>query len=84
LKSLSSSSILDRETREPDGPVADYVAQRCRERGVLLSRDGKANNVLKIKPPMVFDEVDAERLVSVLGEVLGEDFVRGRGALEHG
>jgi 4-aminobutyrate aminotransferase-like enzyme len=32
--------------------------------------------VLKIKPPMVFDADDADRLVATLDRILAEDFVR--------
>jgi len=30
---------------------------------------------LKLKPPLVFDEQDADRLVATLDKVLGEDAV---------
>ena len=36
------------------------------------------NKVLKIKPPLVFREEDADTLVSVLDRVLSEDFQSGR------
>lgn len=48
-----------------------------RERGILLSTDGPFHNVLKIKPPMVFTEANADFLVGTLDEVLGEDSARG-------
>ena len=41
---------------------------------MLLSTDGPHHNVIKIKPPMVFDADDAERLIAVLDELLGEDY----------
>jgi len=48
-----------------------------RERGILLSTDGPFHNVLKIKPPMVFTEENADFLVGTLDEILGEDLARG-------
>jgi len=45
---------------------------RMRERGILLGTDGPYHNVLKIRPPMPFDEENAELLVEVMGEVLAE------------
>ena len=39
-------------------------------RGILLSTDGPLDNVLKIKPPLVFSELNADLLVKTLGEVL--------------
>ena len=46
---------------------------RLRERGVLCGVDGPHDNVLKLRPPLVFDEQDAERLVAALDAVLRED-----------
>ena len=39
-------------------------------RGVLLSTDGPAANVLKLKPPLVLSEADVDRAVSVIDEGL--------------
>jgi 4-aminobutyrate aminotransferase-like enzyme len=44
---------------------------------MLLSTDGPLHNVLKIKPPLVFSEANADALVAALDEILAEDFVRG-------
>ena len=51
---------------------ACYLINRMRCLGILMSTDGPANNVLKIKPPMSFGRVEAERLVGRLSGVLGE------------
>ncbi len=51
-------------------PEAVWVANRMRERGVLLGTDGPHHNVVKIRPPMPFDERDADRLVETLDHVL--------------
>jgi 4-aminobutyrate aminotransferase-like enzyme len=69
--------VLDREARTPAGAAASYVANRMRERGILLSTDGPDHNVLKIKPPLVFTIEDADRLAETLDDVLGES------ALQH-
>jgi len=41
-----------------------------------MSTDGKDENVLKIKPPMVFSEENADELLSGLRTILNEDFMR--------
>ncbi len=46
-----------------------------------LSTDGPLHNVLKIKPPLPFSAADADRLVSVLGDVLAEDAAHSRRVL---
>ena len=66
--------VMDRETLEPAPAQATYIANRMRERGILLSTDGPFHNVLKIKPPMVFTEANANFLVDTLDEILAEDF----------
>jgi 4-aminobutyrate aminotransferase-like enzyme len=64
--------VTDREQRTPAGPQAAYVANRMRDRGVLLSTDGPFNNVLKIKPPLCFTQSDADLLVDTMEAVLRE------------
>ena len=64
--------VRDRETREPDAPLAHELANRAAERGVLLSTDGPFHNVMKIKPPLVFSSADADRLVETVDAILGE------------
>jgi 4-aminobutyrate aminotransferase-like enzyme len=64
--------VRDRSTLEPDPELARELANRAAERGVLLSTDGPFHNVMKIKPPLVFSEADADRLVATIDEVLSE------------
>ena len=63
------------ELTHPDGRpatgAATAVAERARRERVLLSTDGPHRNVLKIKPPMVVGERDADRLLEVLAAALG-------------
>ena len=68
--------VTDRESLEPAPRHATYLVERMRDRGILLSTDGPLHNVVKIKPPLVFDEDDADRLVRNLDEVLAEDALR--------
>ena len=55
--------VEDRATREPAPDVLASVLERCREAQVLVSSDGPAHNVLKIKPPLVFDSTEAALLL---------------------
>ena len=67
--------VRDRATLEPAREEASYVANRLRDRGILVSTDGPFANVLKFKPPLCFDSADADQLVAALDAVLGEDFL---------
>jgi 4-aminobutyrate aminotransferase-like enzyme len=68
--------VLDRETLAPAAAQASYIIERMKENGILLSTDGPLHNVLKIKPPLVFSEANADRLVSRLDKILAEDALR--------
>ncbi len=69
---LGVELVLDSETREPAPLQADYVVERMKSRKILLSTEGPGHNVLKFKPPMVFNLADAEHLLAELEKVLGE------------
>jgi 4-aminobutyrate aminotransferase-like enzyme/Ser/Thr protein kinase RdoA (MazF antagonist)/murein DD-endopeptidase MepM/ murein hydrolase activator NlpD len=73
---LGLELVRDRATLEPADAEAAYVVNRLRERGVLAGTDGPHHNVIKIRPPLPFAEQDADLLVALLDEILGEDFVR--------
>jgi 4-aminobutyrate aminotransferase-like enzyme/Ser/Thr protein kinase RdoA (MazF antagonist) len=69
---LGVELVRDRETLEAAGAEASYVANRMREVGILLGTDGPYHNVVKIRPPMPFNEEDADLLVGALDRVLAE------------
>jgi 4-aminobutyrate aminotransferase-like enzyme/Ser/Thr protein kinase RdoA (MazF antagonist) len=73
---LGIELVLDRRTREPAPSHAALAVERMRQRGILLSTDGPDHNVIKIKPPLVFSETDADHLVASLDQVLSEDAFR--------
>jgi len=50
-----------------------YLANRMRTLGILMSTDGPDHNVLKIKPPMVFNTTHADELLRRLRQVFRED-----------
>jgi len=62
--------VRDRATREPATAAADAVANRMRDAGVLIGLDGPDANVLKIRPPLVFDESHVELLADALDGAL--------------
>jgi 4-aminobutyrate aminotransferase-like enzyme len=57
-------------SRAPAPAVARQVVNGMRAQGVLVSRTGPADNVLKIRPPMPFSTANADQLVQTLGDVL--------------
>jgi 4-aminobutyrate aminotransferase-like enzyme len=75
---LGLELVRDRETLEPAAAEAARVVERMKDRGVLVSTDGPLHNVVKLKPPLVFSERDADRVVEAFDGVLGEDYARAR------
>jgi 4-aminobutyrate aminotransferase-like enzyme len=65
--------VLDRLTLEPAAAEAAYVAERMKDKGVLISPEGPRHNVLKIRPLLVIEKADVDRLIDSPDQVLGED-----------
>ncbi len=61
---------------DPATEQATYLANRMRELGILMSTDGPHENVLKIKPPIIFNKADSDFLLATLKHVLKEDFMQ--------
>jgi 4-aminobutyrate aminotransferase-like enzyme/Ser/Thr protein kinase RdoA (MazF antagonist)/murein DD-endopeptidase MepM/ murein hydrolase activator NlpD len=70
---LGIDFVLDRETREAAPLQASYVVNRLRDCGILAGTDGPHHNVIKLRPPLVFSEADADLFVKTLDTILQED-----------
>jgi 4-aminobutyrate aminotransferase-like enzyme len=75
---LGVELVRDRSTREPATEAAAYVANRMREQGILLGTDGPHHNVIKLRPPLVFSEAEADLFVKTLDAILHEDAAQPR------
>jgi len=64
--------VQDLHSKEPAADKVDNVVQLLRHKKLLLSTDGPAHNVLKIKPPMVFDKSHADLFLSSFKESIKE------------
>ena len=62
--------VKDRTTKEPLGKEINQIVEALKNKGFLISTDGPYNNVLKIKPPIIFSEKNAMDLSNALDEVL--------------
>jgi 4-aminobutyrate aminotransferase-like enzyme/murein DD-endopeptidase MepM/ murein hydrolase activator NlpD len=68
---LGVELVRDRETLEPATTEAGDVVNLMREAGVLASTDGPFDNVIKIKPPMVFGVREADIFADELDRAIG-------------
>lgn len=62
--------VVDPASKEPDATLAGRVANGMRDRGVLVGTTGRADNVLKIRPPLVFGEEHIPLVVDALDAAL--------------
>jgi len=64
--------LVKNSNLEPARKEAHIIVNQMKEKRVLLSTDGPDHNVIKIKPPMVFNKENADKLVNKLNETLSE------------
>ncbi len=62
--------VKDRNTKEPAIDSIKLVVERMKEKGFLMGVDGPYNNVLKIKPPIIFSMENAKDMLTNLDLVL--------------
>ena len=62
--------VEDRETKRPAAATARKVVNAMRNKGILMSKIGEHDNVLKLRPPLCFSKQNAEQLISTLDEVM--------------
>ncbi|HEY1385127.1 MAG TPA: aminotransferase class III-fold pyridoxal phosphate-dependent enzyme [Dongiaceae bacterium] len=75
---LGIDLVTDRTSKQPATERAGRVVERCRELGVLMGTDGPYDNVIKLRPALVFSQANAEHLMQVLEQAFAdtEDQVR--------
>lgn len=58
---LAIEMVKDRKTKEPDRELTAAVFENCRESGLILSKSGPTQSVLRMVPPMCLavEDVDA-------------------------
>ena len=70
---LGVELVRDATTLEPAAEEAAHIIECMKDHGILLSTDGPLHNVLKIKPPIVFNEDHAGIVLETLDRVLSEE-----------
>lgn len=69
---IGAEFVADSVRLKPAVPQIDYVIERLKQQGILLTTEGPLHNVLKIKPPLVFGRADADYFLETMGEILTE------------
>ena len=63
--------VTDRSTKEPAADLTAAVVNGLRANGVLTGSIGTHDNILKLRPPMIFSQENADFFLGVLDDVLG-------------
>ena len=67
---LSIEMVKNRSGKEPDPVMATRLAERLKDAGFLLSCAGAYDNVVKIRPPLVFGEAHAAAFLEAFDHCL--------------
>ncbi len=69
---LGIDLVKDRRSKEPATERAGRVVERCRELGVLMGTDGPYDNVIKLRPALIFTQANADHLMQVLEQAFAD------------
>jgi 4-aminobutyrate aminotransferase-like enzyme len=69
---LGVEMVTDSVSREPDAAMTLALSDRLKDKGFLTSYSGKYDNVLKIRPPLVFSQENADQFLEAFDECMGE------------
>ena len=61
--------VQDRQTKEPDRHGASRVVNAMKDRGFLIGAAGAFDNVVKLRPPLVFAREDAAAFLTAFEDV---------------
>tara|TARA_B100000965_G_scaffold147605_1_gene122987 strand:- start:95 stop:730 length:636 start_codon:yes stop_codon:yes gene_type:complete len=64
--------VKDPKTKEPNKKLAEEIVERMKQKGFLISNAGQYRNVLKIRPPLVYQTEHADSLCETLEETFDE------------
>ena len=69
--------VTDRESRTADREQARMIANRMKDKGFLITNAGVLGNVLKIRPPLVFNRTHADLFLTAFDETIRETSSNG-------
>ena len=64
--------VTDRDSKTPDAARAIEFANRLKDKGFLASNAGVFSNVLKLRPPLVFSQRDADAFLEAFDATIAE------------
>jgi 4-aminobutyrate aminotransferase-like enzyme len=67
---LGVEMIKDSASKEPDAALTLELSDRLKDKGFLVSYSGRYDNVLKIRPPLVFSHENADAFLIAFDECM--------------
>jgi 4-aminobutyrate aminotransferase-like enzyme len=64
--------VLNRETRTPDGPLADALIAKCADLGLLLLTCGPDHNIVRWLAPLDASADEVDEALGIFGQALAE------------
>ena len=64
--------VADRESRTPDTHGARAACEALKDRGFLTAPAGALHNQVKIRPPLVFDQAQADLFLEAFADVAAD------------
>ncbi|MEM7188960.1 MAG: aspartate aminotransferase family protein [Pseudomonadota bacterium] len=68
---LAIEFVKDRETKVPDPETTSAVFEVCRAEGIILSKSGPSQSVLRMVPPLCLSLENVDRVVASLRSAIG-------------
>jgi 4-aminobutyrate aminotransferase-like enzyme/Ser/Thr protein kinase RdoA (MazF antagonist) len=62
--------IISDDDMAPNTELAQFIKNELRAENILISTDGPYDNVLKTKPPLIFNQENAKKVVANIDEIL--------------
>ena len=66
--------IKDMDNMIPAADEAEIIINKMKKKGILISSDGPDHNVLKIKPPLVFNKRNANFFLESFEDIISKNF----------
>jgi 4-aminobutyrate aminotransferase-like enzyme len=60
------------EAKKAHAPLASDIVNHLKDKGFLTNTDGALNNVVKIRPPLVFSDKDADDFLVAFDQIMKE------------
>jgi alanine-glyoxylate transaminase/(R)-3-amino-2-methylpropionate-pyruvate transaminase len=70
---LAIEMVSDSSSKEPDPATTSAVFESCREQGLILSKSGPTQSVLRMVPPMCLSLEDVDRVAEGLDQAFSNN-----------